>query len=238
MVREQLNPQGHRVEHSAAPQALWGERPAKHHFDREAFARLPPAEQQALRQQRADRIRARVGTLDGQWKRLPADNRLTALREYRKSSTMLTDGVRAQLDPVLARADRAQRQVHRAQRRLDHAPPAQRAAATAELETAKAELSSAVTAAQNVIDAAGLKVDRLARTEQLIDPKAPGSLLDDVVAWFQMTWTIMTVTNTAYEHQSQLKQKEREKSVEKHRVDELLQDVHLRARFGDELKLG
>ena len=46
---------------------------------------------------------------------------------------------------------------------------------------------------RDVVDAVGLKVDRLATTEQIIDPAAPaqgsgGSLLDKIGRFFKLDW--------------------------------------------------
>ena len=247
-----LSPRGTHVPTTAEPGALWGERPSRH-FDREAFARLPPAEREARvaewearRGELSHRIHDRVGSLDHRWRYMRVANKVRVIRAYQRKSRALDPETRAKVDVPLARAEAAQRKIDALQARVDRlsrgpGQTALRNQLAAELKAAREEQSAAVAQAVKIIDDKGLKVDRLAETEQLIDPNAPpegsgSSLLDTVYSWFQLSWQLFSAVTHVELSRTQDKQKKQERQLEAERLlDDRARNDMLRQRLNEEL---
>ncbi len=211
-----LAPNGAPVRGSADPGALWGERavaPVGEQLDVEAFKKLPPEQmKEKLAQLEGERdtlrgqVQARVGQLDRRWNHARLATRTEALREFQEGDHGLDASANAQLDQLVARAEDAQRRINVLRARTDalgKSPADKEANAAArhelalQLVAARKAQSTAVKAATTAVDANGLKVDRLATTEQTIDPGAPvrgsgTSLLDMVTQFFHLSWLVDT----------------------------------------------
>jgi len=203
----ELIPSGKPVATSASPNALWGDQPKPVSLDRAAFEKLSPAEKKEVfarcaeeRNRVGQDIEARVEKLDKRWKNSRLSTRTEALREYEEKGERLPPHRRRDLDRAVARSESAQRKINELKAKIDLLPKTPEAKAemrelrtqlARELRKARDEQSKAVKEATAVVDAEGLKVDRLATTEQVIDPSAPPvgsgeSLVDKVVRFFHL----------------------------------------------------
>lgn len=243
-----LVPKGATLSRSASPSALWGDAPKQVNLDPEAFAALAPAEQEKLveaaKAERAElggEIVNRVEVLDRRWNHSRLSTRTEALREYQEHSRGRLDGrSRRKLDGLVVRSEESQRRINELRVKIDALPKTPeskkaqvelRTQLARELRRARDEQSKAVKEATAVVDAAGLKVDRLAVTEQIIDPSAPaqgsgGSLLDKVVRFLKLEWffdAIGVTLQSATQTFAQQVQKRGEKIAEesKAKLDEL-----------------
>jgi hypothetical protein len=207
---KELLPKQASVSKSASPSALWGEAPKQVELDPVAFKKLAPAEQQKVveaarveRKELGNEIVNRVDVLDHKWNNSRLSTRTEALREYHDRSGGRLDGKsRRKLDGLVVRSEESQRKINALRVQIDALPKtpeakkqqlALRTELARELKNARAEQSKVVKEATAVVDAAGLKVDRLAVTEQIIDPSAPaqgsgGSLLDKIERFFKLDW--------------------------------------------------
>lgn len=244
-----LVPAGTPVSKSADPSALWGDQPKPLNLDREAFAKLSPADQAAALQKCRERrdqlggeINQRVEQLDHKWKYSRLSTRTEALREYQDRSEHLSPGRRHQLDQLLARSEGAQQRINELRAKADALPKTPEGKAqmveirkeiARELRKARAEQSKVVKEATAVVDADGLKVDRLAVTEQVIDPNAPKpgsgkSLLEKVAEFFHVDaffqWAVKTFSGL-----NELLQKNAEQKAEE-RKEEVIRDQDDRRR--------
>ncbi len=215
---KELVPRGANLSRSASPSALWGDAPKQVNLDAAAFAALAPAEQQkvveAAKVERAElggEIVNRVEVLDRKWNNSRLSTRTEALREYHDCSGGRLDGrSRRKLDGLVDRSEESQRRINELRVKIDALPktPESKKAQVAlrtelarELRKARDEQSKVVKEATAVVDAAGLKVDRLAVTEQIIDPSAPaqgsgGSLLDKVLRFLKLDFFFETIGKT------------------------------------------
>ncbi len=203
----ELIPAGKPVATSASPNALWGDQPKPVSLDRAAFEKLSPAEKKEVfarcaeeRNRLGQDIEQRVEQLDKRWKNSRLSTRTEALREYEENGQRLPPHRRRDLDRAVDRSESAQRKINELTAKIDQLPKTPEAKAemkalrtqlARELRKARDEQSKAVKEATAVVDAEGLKVDRLATTEQLIDPSAPklgsgDSLADKVVRFFHL----------------------------------------------------
>jgi hypothetical protein len=203
----ELIPAGKPVATSASPNALWGDQPKPVSLDRAAFEKLSPAEKKEVFSRCAEErnrvgqdIEQRVEQLDTRWKNSRLSTRTEALREYEENGQRLPPHRRRDLDRAVDRSESAQRKINELTAKIDQLPKTPEAKAemkelrtqlARELRKARDEQSKAVKEATAVVDAEGLKVDRLAATEQIIDPSAPApgsgdSLADKVVRFFQL----------------------------------------------------
>jgi hypothetical protein len=204
-----LVPKQQQVTRSADPSSLWGETAKPQALDVEAFQKLSPAEQkkqlQALRAERnqlSQEIAQRLEQLDVKWGRSRLVTRTEALREYQENTKHLEPGAKAELDALLDRSESSQRKINALRARIDRLPktPEEKAAMkelrtelARELRRLRSEQSKVVKEATAVVDEQGLKTDRLAVTEQIIDPSAPApgsgqSLLEKVARFFELDW--------------------------------------------------
>lgn len=212
--KKDLVPKQQQLTASADPSALWGDAPKPMSLDKAAFAKLAPAEQQqvlatvaAERDQLGKEISARVEQLDRRWNHSRLVTRTEALREFQDHSGHLRPHRRQQLDGLLDRSEAAQRRINELRARIDRLPKTPEAKAEMkalrselahELVALRAEQSKVVKEATAVVDADGLKVERLALGEQVIDPSAPakgsgGSLLDKVLRFFELDGFLSSV---------------------------------------------
>ncbi|MEW5739185.1 MAG: hypothetical protein AB1938_09690 [Myxococcota bacterium] len=216
--RRDLNPAGGHVTRSADPEALWGDAgPRRGRGAMMAeFKRLPPAERaaklEALKAQREalkGEIQERVGELDRRWRYARLKTRTASMRDLQAKRPELSPEAAAKLDAALKAAEQAEAKVNALaekakaftpESKKDPVQAAARKALASELRKAREAHSQAVAAATAIIDEAGLKVDRLANAEQLIDKNAPPpgsgkSLWDKVVSFFDLGWAIATFTS-------------------------------------------
>lgn len=206
--QKELVPRGTNVSKSASPSTLWGDAPRQVVLDPAAFAKLAAADQQkvveaakAEREQLGGQIVARVEVLDHKWNNSRLSTRTDALREYEERCEGRLDGKsRRKLDGLVGRSEDSQRKINELRVKIDQLPKtpeakkaqvALRTELARELHRARDEQSRAVKEATAVVDAAGLKTDRLAVTEQIIDPSAPAqgsgdSLLDKIVRFIKL----------------------------------------------------
>lgn len=260
----ELIPAGKPVATSASPNALWGEQPKPVSLDRAAFEKLSPTEQKAVAAQCAEErsrvggeIEQRVEQLDRRWKNSRLSTRTEALREYEENGDRLPSHRRRDLDRAVARSESAQRRINELKAKIDQLPKTPEAKAemkelrtqlARELRSARSEQSKAVKDATAVVDAEGLKVDRLATTEQIIDPTAPApgsgdSLLEKVarffhldqfISWF-MTLPSMSSATATFSEQVQ-KRSETIKEEIKHKTEQMHLDADRKfARLREEL---
>ena len=181
-------PTGTHVAMSARPDALWGG--SDHHgFDQAALMRLSPTQQvEKLAELRAERgelqgkIIDRMKELDAKWETCSPETKLAALKTYAAKSDQLDPATRQVLNRMIRQAENAQGRIDGLKSRRDCMPPsrgatpevkAERSELAAELRAARKDHKEAVKEATAVIDDKGLKADRLAVTEQVIDPNAP-----------------------------------------------------------------
>lgn len=156
---------------------LWG-RGLFQRFDFAAFLSAPPAERKerlsALSQEKgalSQRITQRAEQLSERFDKLSPDEQQKALEFYRQRSTRLGGPRGRRLDEQLRRADGARRRGGELEAKLRQArTPAERRKLLDELKTAKADQERALTEAKKDVDDAGLKLDRLATTESVVDP--------------------------------------------------------------------
>ncbi|MFO0600667.1 MAG: hypothetical protein U0228_35490 [Myxococcaceae bacterium] len=234
-----LIPTGTPVSKSADPGALWGEQPKPLNLDREAFAKLSPTDQAAALQKCRERrdqlggeINHRVDELDHKWKYSRLSTRTEALREYQDRSEHLSPQRRQQLDALLAKSEGAQQRINELRAKADALPKTPEGKAQMaelrkqiahELRRARDEQSKVVKQATAVVDADGLKVDRLAVTEQVIDPNAPKpgsgkSLLEKVAEFFHVDaffqWAVKTFSGLTEMMQENFERRAEERKEE------------------------
>ncbi len=248
-ARATLAPRGEHVRGSADPGALWATpAPVGEQLDLQAFKKLSPADQQAAlaklegeRQSLRAQLDTRIGQLDRRWNTSRLSTRTEALREFQERAPGLDHPASAQLDDLVGRAEAAQRRINalRAKAATLDASPAAKQAHAAErqalaqaLRAARKEQSTAVKVATATVDQQGLKIDRLASTEQIIDPTAPPptsstSLLGMLGGWFHLDWlfsaysSVTSVVENLGKHQSKRRAAEREDLELEHAVKRL-----------------
>lgn len=252
-LKKELIPAGKHISKSADPGSLWGATIKADDLDPEAFLKLPPQEQRAriheLRERRDElgaEIQARVAELEKKWRYSRLVTRTEALRDYQDQSKHLDGTSRHRLDAALDKSEAAQQRINRLLaeaaklKGLDKNDPVvaeQRKKLAAELRRARSEQSDAVKVATEVVDDQGLKVDRLAVTEQIIDPNAPkpgsgGSLLEKIAKFFHLDFLINTVQHFIdfVSHIGEKKQVEakREQEQDQARARQLASDLKKR----------
>lgn len=205
---KELVPRGANLSRSASPSSLWGDAPKQVNLDQEAFKALAPPEQQkvveaakAEHEQLRGEIDQRVAVLDRKWNNSRLSTRTEALREYQeRGGRRLGRRERQKLDGLVGRSEEAQRKINVLRAKIDALPKTPEAKKqqrelrdelARELRRARDEQSKVVKEATQVIDVEGLKVDRLAVTEQIIDPSAPAvgsgqSLLDKIARFLNL----------------------------------------------------
>lgn len=205
--QRELVPRGRQVTTSADPMALWGEAPKSSVPSQDEFAALAPDKQRETimslrqeRQQAAQEIQARLAQLDIKWERSRLVTRTEALRDYHEKTKHLDPATKKELDALLRKSEQAQVKINELRARIDRLPKTPEAKKqqaelrnqlAKELRRARDEQSKVVKQATSVVDQQGLKVDRLAVTEQVIDPSAPApgtgqSLLEKVAHFFKL----------------------------------------------------
>lgn len=197
---------------SARPDSLWGG-PERRNADRSlepaALMKLSPeqkveklAELQAQRDGLHVKILERVIELEAKWDKAPTGTKQEALEHYANNSDEVDPETRRELRQLIRQAQGAQHRIDRLKERREGMTPSRRANAqekreraelARELRAARKEQKEAVKDATAVVDDKGLKVDRLAVTEQVIDPSAPPagsekSLLGMVTSFFSLSW--------------------------------------------------
>ncbi|MBS1152503.1 MAG: hypothetical protein H6Q89_4201 [Myxococcaceae bacterium] len=221
--------EGQHLARTAGPDALWGKSPERGpNMDPHQFDKLTPAQrQEKLTELRAHRdelhvkILERVVELDKQWQSAPTATKEEALKHYAETSEALDPQTAQELRGMLRQAEVAQRRIDRLRTSRDGMPPARHATAETrarraelnkELRAARKEHKEAVKEATAVVDEKGLKIDRLAVTEQVIDPSAPKasegtSLLGMVKNFFKFTWLSDFLFSTIIDFQDRSSEK-------------------------------
>lgn len=229
---------------------------------REAYAAASPADRKEMKieaiRRRAElgiRIDAHVQRLDARWAAADPETRAQALRAYHDHTRRLDPTGKRALMREVRRAEFAHRrqeiaearlQVLAARTQLKKAEKAEQAELKKEVSAAKAEQTEAVEQATQVVDAKGLKTDRLALTEQIIDPTAPAigsgqSLFDELDSYFQLTsfveWT--STFNDAWQKRldADTKRKETRRREEDRTANAKKQDLKSLDGKDDEKKL-
>lgn len=148
----------------------------------------------AAQQQRAalsHRIEVRAARLEEMWREVPPSKRAEALRHYRRHSARLADqpvSVKTRVADLETKAQDEEAKVASLGKEFDSQckPESQECTpdetkkqieTAAALATARLSLDQTLESAVQVIDGHGLKVDRLAVTEKIIDPNATGESL-------------------------------------------------------------
>ena len=202
-------PDGAHLPLSARPDALWGSPSGDNADDPAAIAAMSPAERtaklaelQARKAEMQGKILDRVNDLEKKWESAPTATKAQALREYLEASQHLDPATRQQLRVKVEHAEACQKKIDHLQGKRAGLPPAReaspamkakRAELNKELRAARADQKTTGTAATKLIDDKGLKVDRLAVTEQVIDPSAPkagspDSLSGMLTDFFHLNW--------------------------------------------------
>jgi hypothetical protein len=240
-----LNPAGTPVTRSADPGALWGEAQApSREAQLKSFQTLPPEQQAArLEQVRAEReevgqaIATRCQTLDRGFRTLDPQTRAQLLHQLRREHHGRFDAVTGRkVDTLLARADGDQRRIDGLNKDLSHVHG--RAKVSVERRAALKEQIAALRDAQvqtvdqatKAVDAAGLKVERLAVAEPVIDPNAPKagsgqSLLDLVSKWVDLSWLFDGFSRVLQHVVSEQKDEEIDRQEVQQREDRALKNL-------------
>lgn len=203
---------GKHIAGSAQPDALWGNSAPKAlrpSLDPHQFDKLTPAQKTERLEQLTEtrdalqnKILERVTQLDVKWNNASTATKEEALKHYAENSEQLDPQTRNEINQMLAQAAVAQRRIDRLESRRNGMPPsrnatpeekARRNELAKELRAARKERKDAVKDATKIVDDKGLKTDRLAVTEQVIDPEAPkatesSSLLGMVKDFFKFDW--------------------------------------------------
>jgi hypothetical protein len=154
------------------------------------------------------------------WNNSRLVTRTEALREYQESTQHLDPATKKELDALLQRSEASQRKINELRVKIDRLPKSPEAKKgqvelrnqlARELRHARDEQSKVVKAATAVVDAKGLKTDRLASTEQIIDPSAPApgsgqTLLEKIGRFLKLDWFFSSIGQafaTVQEHFSQ-----------------------------------
>ena len=253
---KELVPRGKPVSTSASPSALWGEAPAAKDLEPAEFAKLSEVDQRkTLQSLRAERnqlsaeIVQRLEKLDVKWNNSRLVTRTEALREYQENTRHLDPAAKKELDGLLERSEASQRKINELRAKIDRlpkTPEAKKAQAELrnqlahELRRCRDEQSKVVKAATAVVDAKGLKTDRLATTEQIIDPSAPAqgsgdSLLDKIGRFFKLDWLISSFTSIAHHLVSDFS-KSVEQQAERYAEEAKVKDGHRAEQKLEELK--
>ncbi len=229
-------PAGSHVALSAQPDALWGGGGGRSSDDPAAIAALNPAERaaklaeiQGRRDEMQAKIVSRVTELEKKWEAATPETKEAALHEYLDASRYLDPATRRELRGKLRNAEDAHQRIDDLLERREGLPPsrhcnaeekAKRNALAKELKAARKEEKTEVKAATQVVDAAGLKTDLLAVTEQKIDPNAPkagspNSLMGMVTSFFSLNWLAgwVTVLVKTISDISDKKSRDREQAV-------------------------
>ncbi len=211
---------------------LWG-RGLFQKFDFVAFLSAPPAERKerlsALSQEKgalSQRITQRAEQLSARFDALPPEEQQKALELYRQRSAKLGGPRGRKLDEQLRRADGARKLGGELEAKLKNAKtPAERRKLLAELKTAKAEQERALSDAKKDVDDAGLKLDRLATTEAVVDPggASGGFSLWSLMERFGWVATCIEVMTAPELNLTQVRAKDMKKDADADVLAEIIQ---------------
>lgn len=169
----------------------------------------PDAQRAELSKVKAEReavgakVTKRVAELDARWNSpsMRTWTKVEALRQYHERTQHLRHGPRGELDKAVTESEQAQRDINALRAKSDtmcrpddctQSEKAERDEVAGQLADAREAQKQAVVKATGIVDNQGLKVERLALTEQLIDPDAPaeglgGTLLAWVEEYFDLS---------------------------------------------------
>ncbi len=173
------------------------------------------------------RIANRTAQLDERWSGMKVSSKSEALREYHDRSKRLDPVTRQQLNGLVSDAEQSQRKINELRAQADGMcrPAECTAEQTRERRTIAVKIveqrqsqTAKVQEAQEVVDTKGYKADRLAVTEQLIDPDAPAegsgfSLLDELADLTSVSELIDWVFDQIKEVQEERRELEEEKQA-------------------------
>lgn len=215
---------------TGAASELWG-RGLFQKFDFAAFLSAPAAERKerlsALSQEKgalSQRITQRAEQLSARFDKLSPEEQQKALEHYRRRSTQLRGPHARKLDGHLRTADAAGKKVADLESKLRQAKtPAERRKLLEELKTARADREKAITEAKKDVDDAGLKLDRLATTEAVVDPAgaAGGFSLWSLMERFSWVTTCLEVMTAPELNLTQA----RAKDIKKQADSDVLADI-------------
>lgn len=154
------------------------------------------------------RIKGREAELDHKWRYMHLTKKTTALKEYLASTPNLPPEQRTEVENAIQMSETAQAKVEALKakvKELEPQPgtkkpgtPEERAQLAKELRSARREQSESIKGAVEVVDAVGLKIERLALTENAIDPSGGassqyGSMMGLVGQYFECTFMLDTM---------------------------------------------
>jgi hypothetical protein len=200
---EALKPTGAQVTMSADPGTLWGASPRDEAVAQ--FRAMTPAERKdrleqvtQQREQVRGQIGARVDELDRRWNQMRPHDQAKAMGEYERHSRQLDPETRRELRHLLRQADEHHARVETLQQQVQSlgttkADKVEKAELKKELKAAEKAETKVVQQAVQAVDDKGLKLDRLAETEKLIDPGFVGpSLLSLIDKFVDLSWLVDT----------------------------------------------
>ncbi|MBL8950407.1 MAG: hypothetical protein JNK82_06500 [Myxococcaceae bacterium] len=167
------------------------------------------------------RIEGRVGELDQKWQYMGLTKKIETLREYLATTPNLTPEARAEVETAIASADKATAKLDEARAEIKelrphkatgkNGSPEERKALAQKLLAARKSRDEAVETATAAVDAVGLKIERLALTEDKIDPtggekSAFGSLKALVGQFFELTFTMNVLISMSTDYMRELQQ--------------------------------
>ncbi len=222
---------GKAVSTTASAKQLWGQAAvaaSNPPLSVRRLKNLPPAQRQQkieeIKAQMADcehRMKGRVGELDKKWKYMALAKKTETLKEYLSATPNLTPQTRSEIESAIKVSEDAQAklQVLRAQvKELRPDPdtgkngtPEERKELAKKLLAARKAQSEAVTAATEAVDAVGLKIERLALTEDKIDPSGgAGSLFGSLKAligdYFELSFSMHVLFSMSSDFFKELEQ--------------------------------
>lgn len=150
-------------------------------------------------------VEGRVGELDKKWKYMHLAKKTEALKSYLSATPNLAPETRVEIEAAIKVSEEAQAKLAVLKERVrelrpdpstgKNGTPEERKALAHKLLEARRAQSEAVTAATETVDAVGLKLERLALTEDKIDPSGgEGSLFGSLKAligqYFELSFSL------------------------------------------------
>jgi hypothetical protein len=153
-------------------------------------------------------MQGRMEELDHKWRYMRLTKRTEALKQYLSESPNLAPAERAQLETAIESSEAANAKIEDLKGDIDKlkpqpgskkpGTPEERKELARKIMAARREHSEAVKNGTATVDDAGLKVERLALTENLIDPTGGassqyGSMMGLLGQYFEVTFMVSTV---------------------------------------------
>jgi hypothetical protein len=217
---DQNSGEGKAVAMTASASALWGQmavKTSKPPLSVMTLKNLTPdqaktklVELEKKQEDVAGRIAGRADELDHKWRYMRLTKRTEALKAYLAETPNLPPEKRAELETQLKSSEACEAKIDGLQAEVkDLKPqpgttkpgtPEERTALAHQILAARREHSACVKEATATVDDAGLKIERLALTENAIDPSGGqtspyGSMMGLVGQYFQITFQMNTIQN-------------------------------------------